>query len=184
MAYKSNIPLATDKLSSSQPDINGNFTEINTYVNVDHIAFNGADQGKHKKTTFPVAAAPGAVGATEVGLYAATHLGMPELFINKTADQVPFTYALKANPGWCILPSGIIIKWGSFSINPSATLAITFSVSVPAFTQPPIVTNSVFQGANNSLTVSLTAVTTTTATFYNGNNVGGALTAHYMAIGY
>jgi hypothetical protein len=52
MAYQPNIPLATDRLKDSQADINGNFQELNTYLNVNHTAIDGtADQGKHNMVT-------------------------------------------------------------------------------------------------------------------------------------
>jgi hypothetical protein len=147
MAYKSNIPLATDKLSTSQSDLNGNFTEINTYVNVDHVAFNGANQGKHKKATFPVAAAPGAAGAAEVGIYAANSGGVPELFINKTATQIPFTASLKANAGWTYLPSGIIIQWTSGVMNGAASV-VALPIAFPTAMFTVQVTPSTISGGD------------------------------------
>ena len=54
MAYNNNIPLAADQLSVSQADLLNNFATISTYLNVNHVDFNGADQGKHKLLTLPV----------------------------------------------------------------------------------------------------------------------------------
>ena len=65
--YQPNIPAATDQISSSQADIQGNFQAINTYLAVDHAAFSSADAGHHY---FTQGAAPTAADATHVGIYA------------------------------------------------------------------------------------------------------------------
>lgn len=130
MAYNANIPQASDQISVSQAQLLANFQEINTYTAVDHEAFGLVDAGKHKKATFPVHAAPGAVGATEVGLYAANSGGTPELWINKTASQVPFTKSSQAATGYTYLPSGIIMQWGTALLS-NAGVAVNFPLAFP-----------------------------------------------------
>jgi hypothetical protein len=51
MTFQANIPLATDLISVSQGDLKNNFGALNTAWNVDHVAFNSAGAGDHKKIT-------------------------------------------------------------------------------------------------------------------------------------
>lgn len=118
MAFNANVPLANDRLSTSQADLNDNFQEINTYVNVDHVAFNVADQGKHKRVFFQQQAADPATGATEAALYTKDSVAVPgtaSLYYRppNSAAPVEFTYALNAASGWTWLPSGIMMQWTS-----------------------------------------------------------------------
>lgn len=53
MVYKNNIPQSTDKLSQSQPDLLGNFQELDASFGVDHTSFSvGTNVGYHKQITF------------------------------------------------------------------------------------------------------------------------------------
>lgn len=181
MAFKANIPQSTDQVSISQADLLANFQEIDTFVAVDHAAFNTANAGKHY---FNQAAAPAAASATQVGIYCKDLGGAPELYINKSASQVPFTKSLKAADGYTCLPSGVIIKWGTGVANNGVNAPINFAGAVDApFTQPPTVTLSQFwPGGATDHTVFLSAVTATQLTVY-GRAVA-AETYHYIAIGY
>jgi hypothetical protein len=134
MPYKANIPLANDKLSSSQADLNGNFQAINTFIAVDHEAFGAAAEGKHKRVFFTQQAADPATGATEAALYtkdSATVPGTASLYYRppNSGNAIEFTYALKANPGWTWLPSGIMMQWGT-GVAGNAT-AIVFPTAFP-----------------------------------------------------
>jgi hypothetical protein len=94
MAFNSLIPLATDEESQSQAQLLGNFTELDTFLTVNHTAFNTADQGKHRFVTFPlqtVVPAPGptqfppATSATEFSIYNAVNgAGSRALWLRKT----------------------------------------------------------------------------------------------------
>src|SRR5574340_1263877 len=132
MAYNDNIPQPADKLSTSQPQILQNFQALNTFTSVDHVALNAANQGKHRVATFPTGLAHPVVGASEVGLYAAngTSSGLPELFINKTASQIPCTESLQATPGWTWLPSGLRLYWAEFT----SVAALSTVYVFPGFT--------------------------------------------------
>jgi hypothetical protein len=130
MAYKPNIPLATDKISQSQSDINANFTAIDTVVGINHSAFGTATEGKHKHVSFPVQAGAPAFLAGEEGLYSILNAttGVNELYVHRqtvdAATDIPLTAsALSYNAkaacvnGWTYLPSGLLLKWGSANIN-------------------------------------------------------------------
>lgn len=51
--YDNNIVNGPDLLSQSQPDMLSNFKALDDLINVNHIGFNNADEGKHKFVTFP-----------------------------------------------------------------------------------------------------------------------------------
>lgn len=77
MAYKPNIPAATDKLSVSQSDLQGNFQAIDDGTaspgvgyGYDHITLAAAsDVGKHKKVTFVEQSAAPTITSTDSALY-------------------------------------------------------------------------------------------------------------------
>ena len=72
MAYKNTIPTASDLLSQSQDDILNNFAGIKTLVDVNHVTFDAAGEGKHSFVQFPVQSPVPTTGVDEVGLYCQT----------------------------------------------------------------------------------------------------------------
>jgi hypothetical protein len=118
MAYNPNIPQAADLLSQTQAGILGNFTEINNLID--------PNTGEVKKAFVIDTAADPATTATQVGLYqkiGATS-GIPELFFrrNTSGFVIPMTEAIKTATGWSYLPSGLIIQWGTSTINNSTQI--------------------------------------------------------------
>ena len=107
MAYQSNKPAATDSLSQSQSDIQGNFTALGLMLDPDN-----------KIIKLPVATADPTTPAGAGALYTKAIAGVPPLLPalfwrgESDATAIDFTTAGKTNPGWCRLPCGIIIKWG------------------------------------------------------------------------
>jgi hypothetical protein len=70
MTYNPAIPAAADDPSVSQGQMLTNFTLINTYINVDHVALNAlADQGKHNQSTYLTSAVAPASGAGEGSIF-------------------------------------------------------------------------------------------------------------------
>ena len=69
MAYNADIPQAADDPSQSQGQLLGNFQELNTSNSVNHVAYNDADQGKHKFMQMPEQSAAPTTAADEGGLY-------------------------------------------------------------------------------------------------------------------
>jgi len=140
MAYKSNIPLATDLLSQSQDDLLNNFGGTKTLVDVNHVTFDASGQGKHSFVEFPVQAPVPTTSAGEVGMYCQTSAltGNPELvFSHESAGSTyEFTAAQKAETGYAILPSGIIFMWGSGTVNANTTAVATFAngAGIPVLT--------------------------------------------------
>lgn len=195
--YLGNIPAATDELSVSQGQIQQNFTSIQSFVDVNHADFTSTDAGKHIFVTLTSQGAipPAGSGflANEVGLYNAVTNGQQELFINKTTTGVPTTYNIpctqstlstNAAPaslsrGFTYLPSGIIMKWGSFAYNSGTVM---FDTTV-AFTQILSLQFTTYTAGipTNSTTVA-TSLAPTGFTFLT--SAGAGTTIMYMAIGY
>jgi hypothetical protein len=116
MAYNANIPQPADQLKNSQPQILANFQEINTALNVNHVGFNVADQGKHKFIQFPQQVADPATNPTEYAQYTKLGLfsGSTEVLLRtpNSASIVNMTERyISPSDGWYQLPCGIIVKW-------------------------------------------------------------------------
>jgi hypothetical protein len=154
MAYQSNKPQATNRMSQSQQDLLNNFGEVNNFVNTDHGAFNGPLQGMHAKITLPRLSNPPANPFTSdaTGFFCA--YGLTEGTIRQTYAHntiaggvkvdVPFTESVLAtnvapgeSAGWTYLPSGILMKWGtSTTINGTLVINLNSGGQLgPNFTQ-------------------------------------------------
>lgn len=130
-----NVPLAGQTLLFTRDLIQENFADINTGFAQDHVAFGIANAGKHQaihlvnQTNAP--AAP-ITGANEMGLYSAVSLfdGAPALYVKRqnsaaNVNGIDFTSYGNGQNGWCQLPSGIILRWGTVTSNG----AIAFNVA-------------------------------------------------------
>lgn len=139
MAYQNNIPQPTDQLSKSQSDILNNFAAIKTLVDINHVTFDVADQGKHKFVTMPVQGSSPATLGGELALFSRTSAftTVPEMaFRRQTNGSVIEFTSLGAVagtatvPGWSMLPSGILIKWGSGTTsNPGGVLTVVLNAA-------------------------------------------------------
>jgi len=138
MAYNDSIPQPTDKIKDSQNDILQNFQAIKSAFDIDHVTFDLANEGKHNQTTFPELGAAPTTLANERAVYAkqSTLTTQAELFTRRESNgtEVEFTARLGATPGWTILPSGIILKWGASTANGSTTLVLPVAATIPVFT--------------------------------------------------
>lgn len=136
-----NVPVPGETLLHSRDLINANFvTYIDAQFKVDHQEFNsGGNSGKHNKVTMPQQpAAPPAFLANEMGFYVTNNIStaQSEIFIRRAPNtDIPFTAGSNSLNGWCYLPSGVLIKWGSHDwTNPAISIdAITFAQG-PAYT--------------------------------------------------
>lgn len=114
MAYQANIPLATDALSKSQADIQGNFQAIEPLV----LA------GLGQYSIFASQVGAPAVAASQFAMYESIGANaQQQLFLKRnpaTVAQIPavlapgydFTVASYTTGGYTRLPSGILMKWG------------------------------------------------------------------------
>lgn len=138
MAYNPNIPQATDQISVSQADLLNNFIALSTFLNVNHVDFASADQGKHKFVSFPQQASSPATSGTEVALYCkvSSLTGNPELYFRdaSSSSDIEFTSFGNSVDGWTRFPSGILIKWGNVSANGATAINFPVGASIPVFT--------------------------------------------------
>lgn len=125
MAYQANKPMATDWMSASQSDLQGNFYELDIAFKVDHVEYIApSDSGKHKFIHFPNQAPSGtfppALNGNEVGLYAYNNnlffRPATEITAGTTSNDINFTSATLAATGECRLPCGLRMKWGNSSL--------------------------------------------------------------------
>lgn len=138
MAYNPSIPQPTDLPSNSQPQLLNNFQSISTLINVNHVNFDLPDQGKHMFVTMPYQTSVPATLSTEVALFAQTSVntGNIELYMRKQTNGSVLSFtekeAVTSSSGWTYLPSGILMKWGTFN----ATGAVTINANTfgPAYT--------------------------------------------------
>lgn len=145
------VPLSGQSLNVTRVPINTNFLTINTAFAVNHVVYNdgSGNQGKHFFIEFPIPASTPTTAAGEVGLYSRTSTltSQPELvFAHQSGSTAPaaaqiveFTSAGWAVPGWCRLPSGILMKWGFASAVGNVATTVTFPTggSIPPFSVTP-----------------------------------------------
>jgi len=197
MAYNANKPDATDTISSSQSVLKDNFTAIKAIIDVNHVTFGLSDQGKHNLVTIPqVTVTPGsipaAVSATEWAFYNASG----DLFLrtNKAAGTVTgdinITGGTKATLGWCYLPCGVIMKWGTGSVTASnsgayGTATLISGASIPTITT--LLSGIVTKVGTSELIVSYSSFDETahTVTAYAIKAFSGSNTAtfNYLLLG-
>jgi len=138
MAYVADIPQPTDLKSVSQNDILNNFQAIKAAFDINHVTFDLADQGKHNYISLPEQAAGPATAANELAVYSkeSTLTSVAELFVRKesSGDEIEFTSATSATPGWTRLPSGILLKWGASTKTGAQTVTLPVAATVPVFT--------------------------------------------------
>lgn len=137
MAYDNNVPLATDLVSATQQPIHDNYADIDTLINVNHVGFNVADQGKHKVVTFPNQVATPVPAANEINLFArqSAFTARPELCVARsTGEVIEMTSGDLSFPtGWAFTSAGLLLKWGQ-GIIPGVATAVVYPV---AATIPP-----------------------------------------------
>ena len=143
-----NVPLAGQTLGQTQVPINSNFVSIDSAFAVNHVPYNTTNAGMHNIVSFPTQGSAPSLLAGIVQLYSqiSTITNQPELvFAHQSGSTAPtaaqiveFTSAGWANPGWCRLPSGILMKWHSgISMASLSTLTINLNTDVagsPNFT--------------------------------------------------
>jgi len=140
MAYQNNIPQPSDKLKDSQPAILANFQAIKTLIDVNHATFGAANEGKHKYINIPIVGAAPTTAASEMALYTktSTYTGNTEAFLRRESNgsEIEYSAAQFDYNGWSMLPSGLLMKWGTATIVATGAYTVTFPVvaTTPAFT--------------------------------------------------
>lgn len=205
MPYNANIPQATDAISDSQTDLLNNFQSINTFVNVNHVAFDDPNQGKHKFLQMPQ---QGAAPATAIGETALVTLasaftttqgaGAPTLVYRNENNGVAteMTSGLLASPGWAFLPCGLLIKWGTLVVNATGVgTAGLNGAGIPSFGTSILAINCqvICRNGNldpniivypNSTTTTLSTLGYNTVTRYNAGAAVLPASVYYYVIGF
>ena len=187
MPYNPQIPQPADKLRVSQNDILNNFQAIGTGFALNHVDLNLADAGKHKLLTMPRQTFPQVVAGNDLLFYVGLdpNTGLSELYLKRSTDvgnglSTTAKGTNLASYGWSALPSGIYIKWGSFSV--AGNVLSTQTMQGPAFTN--INSYSVSVSINSVATVASVAVhNLNTTQFQFLSNVAAVTTYRYLAIG-
>lgn len=132
LTYYSGIPTASQRLKDSQPQIQTNFTNLQSYLEINHEAFsNDPNYGKHKFVQFPNQSSDpsGSIGASEVGLYCKDDgSAVQQLYLkNGSSSEIAITGATLATTGETTLPSGLKIKWGQSATASNGLATVTFT---------------------------------------------------------
>lgn len=146
--FNPNIPQASDVIAISQSDLLNNFGAINTFLNVNHVPFNGANQGKHNIVTFPlVTPTPPPTPTfldTEIGLFNqnAAPTSRPDIWMQRDSGGTAFPITGYGQNGtfaaaWTYLPSGIKMIWGQTSIASGMTVTIVYNNNFAGVTTFP-----------------------------------------------
>lgn len=200
MAFNANIPQPNDQLSQSQLDLLANFQAIDIWTQVNHVAFNGGNQGKHTWVTFTqqVGATPFVNGEVGLSNYNAPLTGTKELFISLfnsagTKFEYPISQSILStvpvpafgSTGFAYFPSGIIAKWGRATglvngVN-SINLDTATATGGPRFTTIINVQLTTISGANSTITFLGSNIVPTPQTI--SINVQNASAVMYYIIG-
>lgn len=137
MSYDQNTPRATETPAQSQPLIAGNFLQIATSYNTDHVALtSGSNVGQHKQVTFSnvLAADPNQV-APIASLYTKAISGNSQLFFQNGAlaanvAQLTGNAVLTGSEYTVVTPWGLIFKYGLGTAS-NAGIVNNFAVPFP-----------------------------------------------------
>ena len=153
--YTTGIPTTNQSLGQTQQVIQDNFTLLNTTVSVNHVAMNSSGAGKHRFIQMPrQAAIPAGLVANDGTIYTKVANSASQIFYSpdNSGNEYQLTRTISASfatfstdPGWCFLPGGMLMQWGT---NTSASGA---TISFPtAFTSAPYsIQCTIFQNTTN-----------------------------------
>jgi hypothetical protein len=134
MAYNAAKPDAGDAISASQSVIKDNFTAIKALVDVNHVTFGLADQGKHAYVTMPQQTSFPTIGATEWSFFSATDGSNIQLYLRNNssagtiAGDINLTGGTFGTAGKCTLPCGLVMQWGTDTLS-GTTSSISFGTA-------------------------------------------------------
>ena len=189
MVYNNNIPQPGDRPSASQSQLLGNFQDLKTYLDRNHVAISdpnsNVDEGKHIFLQMPEQASAPSTLANEGGLYTKEVSGATQLFFREESDgnEVQLTSSfLDATNGYYQVPGGLLIKWGQGLASQGGN-TISFDSTIPFTTVYSVNISRV--AANSSGTATAVAV----GSFSNPSFVAfaasgtGTVDIHYIAVG-
>lgn len=194
MSYSNTRP---NPLSSPALDVQqtqDNFAAIQAALLINHVDFNLSDQGKHNFIQFPnltlSASIPAATAATEFALYS-TSSGLFLRPPSQTAGTVTndknisntFSSSTLSANGYCYLPCGAKMAWGSVSATHGTTTTFSFSSisGFPGFSGTPFSVQITGEGTSGTSAVFYTSLSSTSVGVYNAS--GTTRTCKILVIG-
>lgn len=204
-----NVPNSGQTLGGTRASVNSNFSTTNNAFEIDHVEMtapgNIGTQGFHNKVTLvvqPGTPGPG-MGTTYNGIYnllsAITNknetffhfqkqtgtLDIPVTASVRSTTATPATINNFATGGWCYLPSGFVMKWGTITAGSTpGTVVFPSGGNIPAFTAIQSLQLTVGNTANVALsTINYYGVTTSQFQWYS-TIVDTNWRFNYLAIGY
>lgn len=177
MAFKANIPAAGDLLSQSQADILNNFTALNAVLNVNLGVLN-----------LPInATAPTTLANTPAIYSKLNSSSVPALFWRQQSSgtEVDFTTAVLSATGWCTLPCGLIMQWGTDSLGATvASVPVSFAKSFTTLLGVILtVTNAASGDARDAIVAAASATITGFSAERNSSYKGSVVGFNWLAIG-
>jgi hypothetical protein len=181
------IPAANHTLAQDQAPIQTNFSNINQYVQVDHINPAASGAGEHKQVTFNSNNVPGSFPVTPPILFTNNQDGaanplpgsLSQLFFYTGAALASQDQFVSLVTGSVLLLGGIILKWGPGVANSGAGVVNTFATAFPNNCFAVIATST-----NSALSSALAVGSFTTSGFTCFRTGGsGAVGMNYIALG-
>lgn len=190
-SYNPNLPNPPDDPADDVGQMQVNSASISSLIAVDHVGFNLAGGGQHNQVTFhannvpAVPTSPPVLFTDAPSNHGATP-SYPQLFFysgNSTQGSSQYIFPPSNNgSGSTMLFGGIILKWGTFSIN-NGTSATTVNF-VSNFPNAIFTVNITVSTATASGDFFIGAFTTTTSSFNAGRSgTSGTANYFYVAIG-
>ena len=204
-----NVPLAGQTLGVTRNPINQNFSTINNAFAIDHVTMTppgtAQPQGYHNQVSLVLQGASPAPswGTTYNGIYClqSAVTSIQETFLHNQSASGAFDFPVTASifsttavpqtintlggQGWCYLPSGFIMKWGTLAASASSPYSFPVASNIPPFTTAvmtlQLTMGNTVTGTND--TIRYYNVTNTGFNWF-ANNVTTNSRFTYLAIGY
>lgn len=186
MSYNRNIPAATDLISNSQSQIQGNFQTIDSGTTGTGVGFarnhvtmtDGTNGGLHERVDYYQAVSSPSISGFVSSAYPKTVTNVEFAYKNATQDMVITNSLLTASSGQGMMPGGLQIRAGAGNSGGSTTVSISFSPAFPTGVIAVIPVATGFDTAQSCLpsTPSVSGFTLTTSK----TNLG----YYWVAIGY
>lgn len=186
------VPQANQTLAQTQNPILQNFATIDAGFSVNHVELGTAGAGKHKFLQLPEQIAAPITAANEAAFYSAQGAtsGVTELIFKRESNPgtvIPMTefIALSATNGWTYLPSGIILQWGTATMNGGVSqldfnLPRAFPTAFYSITATP---NNTPTGNYTDIIMAVQVLSLTQARAKRKSNFGTACSFNFFAIG-
>lgn len=146
--FSPNVPLSSQKISSTQAPIQSNFQAINELILTNHVGFiDATNYGKHTYLSLPSQSVNPSTGASEMAIFCAPSTGVNPYEIyyrypsNGTVVQLSGsgTGTGAATSGYAYLSSTVFLKWGTATGITTGANTIVFPTTVgyPVFSTTP-----------------------------------------------